>query len=275
MGESMREIYNLNRSVAGHFLEVNNDQVKIYKGLDSFCLDKVESDFECFIDEASLKVEGMIHKGVVSGWAYDKKTSAPLSSIYIEHAGRLIAISKRQRRIDVRVKLNLAFDQTGFLLSFNLPNRLKCGVSLVMVYGNKVQLLYLKLKKCIDSKKLNEFSILGAPVKYVKNSSFEYKIDSYETGESGVSASGWAFFRSDPDVDVYVGFLSSGSLLGPLVENNKHRPDVVSFFMQEGNKGFYGFDFLGQYLNLTEKVSILLVAPELKVAEVISLDNNS
>jgi len=265
----MHNIYNVNRSVAGHYVEFTKSALNITKNVTSFSIPRSNQDFSYYIDKAEAKAEGNVLKCSVSGWAYANKNSSPAKSLYIAYNNKIIARAKPNRRIDVRTNMDLTFDHSGFECSFNLPNNasLHHAVTLIMIGDKNSQVHHFKI---INTQKAKGYSAqattLDRTVTRTAKPSFEYRIESASMQDGTLRLKGWCFFKEDPSSEIYINFLKSGVILGETTFQTQSRPDVGDNFSIQNDYNFYGFEYISFKLEelplnpADRSVDMLLVA---------------
>lgn len=249
----MNNIYNVNRSVAGHYVQFAKDGLNITKNLTNFLLPTKANNFSYYIDKIDAKADSGILKCIVSGWAYANKNSSPAKSIYLAHNNKIISRAKPSRRIDVRADKDLTFDHCGFECNFTLPNTTNMYhvATLIMVGDNNSQTHHFKIINTQHAKRNVAPTVaLDRTVTRTDQPSFEYRIESALMQEGILKLKGWCFFREDPGTEVYINFLKSGVILGETTFQTQSRPDVADGFALMNDYHFFGFEYISY--NLTE-----------------------
>jgi hypothetical protein len=275
----MHNIYDVNRSVAGHFIEINSDYITINKSDNSFTLPVSSNYISHYVDTADVVFDKNLAKCKLAGWAYQNRNTAPAKSIYVAYKGKLISRSVPTRRIDVRVAMDLTYDHCGFECNFSLTNFSKIAesFSLIIVGEDSVNVEHIKIINPTEQRKLASVPIvMDKSVTLTTTPSFEYSLDSVEIINDQLVLKGWCFLRTDPNADIYISFLKSGIALGPLCLQTKQRADVGALHNLDGHH-FYGFEFKSHCLsdlpiNPSDiSLYVLLAAPNLKIKELIRL----
>lgn len=87
-----------------------NDSSSVQLPLNSRAVVRASVD-QCRIREARV---------VCSGWAFSSETLEPVKRVYLAQGGSLIGVAKPSLRVDVRRKLNLVYDYTGYVFDAKL-----------------------------------------------------------------------------------------------------------------------------------------------------------
>ena len=242
----MHNIFDVNRCVAGHYIEYGPGNLNITKGETAFSIPRNSKDISFHIDRARIVPEKNGLKCTISGWAYVRKNGAPVKSIYVAHNKKLIAKASPTNRIDVRIAMDLAFDYCGFECSYNLKDTTQAHhlISLVIVAGEVSHSHYLKLLNPTIAKRNEKYRIeLDKTVVRPQNSSFDFKIEHSVLENGTVRFSGWCLLREEPDAEVHINFLKSGVLLGETTIQTIGRPDIGDHLNIHNAHHFFGFEY--------------------------------
>lgn len=265
----MRNIFDVNRSVAGHYVEFKKDSVDVSKGENSFSLNTSKDQISYYLDKAEAVADGGALKCTVSGWAFMNKNSAPVKSIYIAYNNKIIARAKPSQRIDVRINLDLTFDHCGFESTFKIP---KSGnpnsvASLIIVGDSTTLVHHFKLTNVAEMHSLaQKITRIDHSVMRPEKPNFEHRIDAALMDDGALRIRGWCFLREEPEAEIYINFLKSGILLGETVVQTVSRPDVGENFALAHGYHLFGFEFVSHKLKelplnpVDKAIDMLLVA---------------
>ena len=242
----MHNIYNINRSVAGHYIDFNSTSLNIQKGDSSFTLTRATGAFTVHIDSIGSEVTGNTLACTIKGWAYSNKSTSPAKSIYVSYNGKIIAKAKATRRIDVRSEQELTFDHCGFELSFSIPKTSQPThvMTLIMANHSVGETHHLRIVNDQQARSLKDSSSkLDSTVTRPLQPSFEYGIESAKLVDRSLQISGWCYLKENPDIDVCVNFIKSGVFLGETIFQTKFRPDIGQKLDLENGHSLFGFEF--------------------------------
>jgi hypothetical protein len=276
----MKNVYNLNRGVAGHRINYLESSFNIESLASSFELQRKNDETVLYIDTAQIIETDRKIKCKVSGWAYSRISTAPAKSIYIAYDGKLISRGKPTRRIDVRIAENLNFDHCGFECDFELPatNQANYELALIIVGENNSRIHHLKVANFTSRQYIeNTRAILDASVIRASQSKFEYSIESARLTDGKIQFLGWCYLKDDPGTEVYVSFLRSGVFLTEIECTNISRKDVGASFLLPDSNHFYGFNITSAQLstlpiNKSEQaIDMYFFAPSHNLKEIITI----
>lgn len=243
---NMRNIFDVNRSVAGHYVDFTQDRLSIIKGDNEFSLPVRPDTMTFSIDSAVMKAEGNVLKCTVSGWAASNADTSPAKSIYISYNNKIISRAKSNRRLDARISMDLTFDHCGFECNFNIPKHANPSqiFSLIMVGTNSCQIHYFKITNNAELHKRGErTTVVDRSVVRPNTPSFSYKIESATITNGILRLKGWCCLNEDPSAEVYINFVKSGIVLGDATVQTISRPEVGQQLELPHGEHFFGFDF--------------------------------
>jgi hypothetical protein len=276
----MKNVYNLNRGVAGHRISYLESSFNIESLVSSFELQRRNEEAIFYIDTAQISENDKKLKCRVAGWAYSSAHTAPAKSIYLAYEGKLISRGKPTRRIDVRISENLTFDHCGFECEFEIPNTNKANyeVTLIIVGEKSSCVRHLKLTNYTSRQHIaNTRAALDASVIRTSEPSFEYSIENAHLRDGQIQFQGWCYLKESPETEVYVSFLRSGVFLSAVECANIPREDVGASLSLPNSSHFYGFDITSAQLstlpiNTSEQsIDMYLSAPSQNIKELIKI----
>ncbi len=242
----MRNIFDVNRSVAGHYVHPSQDHISIIKGDAEFSLPIRNDIITFYIDKSEMKEEGNVLKCTVSGWAFNNTDTSPAKSIYISYNNKIISRAKHVRRIDTRISMDLTFDHCGFECNFSIPkhNNTTQTLSLIMVGSNGCQIHHFKIINIDElSKQGEQITVVDRTVVRTNIPSFSYKIESAAISNNILRIKGWCSLNEAPEAEIYINFVKSGIVLGDATVQTLSRPDVGHQLGLPYGDHFFGFDF--------------------------------
>lgn len=242
----MHNIFNINRSVAGHHIDFDNHTLDIKKNESNFSINRTSNTFKFNIDTITSEVNQNALKCTVRGWAYSVINTAPAKSIYIAHNGKIIAKAKIMRRIDVRADQELTFDHCGFEASFNLPNTHQhvSIATVILTDGSGAELHHVRIVNDLHANRFKSLaSKLDSTVSRTTESSFEYGIENAIIRDNSLIISGWCYLKSNPNSSIYVNFIKSGVFLGEATCQTELRPDIGDKLNYKNGFSFFGFKY--------------------------------
>lgn len=276
----MKNVYNLNRGVAGHRINLSESAFSIESLTSNFELPRDNDETVLYIDAAQIIEKDKKIRCKVAGWAYSKITTAPAKSIYIAYGGKLISRGKATRRIDVRIAENLNFDHCGFECDFELPatSQPNYELALVTIGEKNSHIHHLKVANFTSRQHLeNTRAVLDASVIRTSQSKFEYSIESARLADGKIQFLGWCYLKDDPKAEVYVSFLRSGVFLTEIECTNICREDVGAGFQLPNSNHFYGFNITSAQLstlpinNSDQAIDMYFFAPSHNVKELTTI----